>query len=100
MKTIYDRYNSCPRDAIPEILCSIDGKSHEDIGKQVQLMGISSEEVISLLTLEIHRLRHNMVACRKAAKRAQKLAPEWVEHETNHIINVVNTGQHGTAWWE
>ena len=99
MKTIYDRYNCCPRDAIPEILSCIDMKSHEDIGKQVQLMGISSEEVISLLTLEIQRLRHNMVACRKAAKRAQKHA-EWVEHETNHIINVVNTGQHGTAWWE
>ena len=99
MKTIYDRYNGCPRDAIPEILCSIDMKSREDIGKEVQLMGISSEEVISLLTLEIHRLRHNMVACRKAAKRAQKHA-EWVEHETNRIINVVNTGQHGTEWWE
>jgi hypothetical protein len=98
MKTIYDRYN-CPRDAIPEILSCIDWKSHEDIGKQVQLMGISSEEVISLLTLEIHRLRNNMVACRKAAKRAQKHT-EWVEYETNHIINVVNTGQHGTAWWD
>ena len=99
MKTIYDRYNCCPRDAIPEILSCIDWKSHEDIGKQVQLMGISSEEVISLLTIEIERLRHNMVACRKAAKRAQKHT-EWVEYETNHIINVVNTGQHGTAWWD
>ena len=99
MSTIYDRYNGCPRDAIPEILSRIDMKSDEEIGKQVKLMGISPEEVISLLDLEIHRLRHNMVACRKAAKRAQKHA-SWVEHETNHIINVVDTAQHGTDWRE
>jgi hypothetical protein len=66
-------------------------------------------ELIEMLLAEIDRLKLNLVSCRKASKRlisvidsnqndADRIS-RHVEHETKHILNVVEESLRGTRWW-
>jgi hypothetical protein len=99
MNTIFDRY-SRPRDAVPEILEKLyyselnGGKINESLNR----MGITAEDSISFLLLEVSRLNNNLSKCRRAAKQALE-NNEVVEPHLNHIVDIVDGSKHSVAWY-
>ena len=66
-------------------------------------------ELIEMLLSEIGRLKLNLISCRKASKRLMSVVSgnqnvdmisKHAEHETKHILNVVEESLRGTKWWE
>lgn len=97
----------CPRDAIPEIVARLDASVYNGIGEVgiLEHMELDPKEAVSLLMLEIHRLKNNMVHCRRAAKRAYKrldnhvFSENMMKSELNDIIEIVDDVEKG-LWYQ